>query len=232
MQRGDDNVISFCNDANRVIANCVIADCVIANRVTANCVIAKYCIGSFLCFAIGYNRKQTETDMEQLLQVGILSSTHGVRGEMKVFPTTDDVNRFKKKKEYILETPKGNLPVKVSSVKFFKQFVILKFEGFDTLDDIAPYKGCRLLVDREHAVACEKDEYFIADLIGMKVIADTGDVIGTLTDVMQTGANDVYVVTTDEQKEVLLPAIRECVLAVDMDRCEVKVHIMPGLLEG
>ena len=63
--------------------------------------------------------------MEDLLQVGVLSSTHGVRGEMKIFPTTDDVKRFKKNKEYILETPKGNLDVKVESVKFFKQFVTM-----------------------------------------------------------------------------------------------------------
>jgi 16S rRNA processing protein RimM len=169
--------------------------------------------------------------MEDLLQVGILSSTHGVRGEMKVFPTTDDVNRFKKKKDYILETKQGNLPVKVTGVKFFKQFVILKFEGYDSLDDIAPYKGCRLLVDRENAVKCEKDEYFIADLIGLLVVADTGETVGTLTDVIQTGANDVYAVEAEDGKEVLLPAIRECVLAVDMDERRMTVHLMPGLME-
>jgi 16S rRNA processing protein RimM len=169
--------------------------------------------------------------MEDLLQVGILSSTHGVRGEMKVFPTTDDVRRFKKNKDYILETPKGNLEVKVSSVKFFKQFVILKFEGFDTLDDILPYKGCRLLVNREHAVKCEKDEYFIADLIGMDVEDEEGKLIGRLADVMQTGANDVYVVETENGKEYLFPAIKECIRLVDMENRKVIVHIMPGLME-
>jgi 16S rRNA processing protein RimM len=169
--------------------------------------------------------------MEDLLQVGILSSTHGVRGEMKVFPTTDDISRFKKKKDYILETKQGNIPVKVTGVKFFKQFVILKFEGYDSLDDIAPYKGCRLLVDRKNAVKCEKDEYFIADLIGLLVVADTGETVGTLTDVIQTGANDVYAVKAEDGKEVLLPAIRECVLAVDMDERRMTVHLMPGLME-
>lgn len=169
--------------------------------------------------------------MEDLLQVGVLSSTHGVRGEMKIFPTTDDVKRFKKNKEYILETPKGNLDVKVESVKFFKQFVILKFEGIDTLDDILPYKGCRLLVNREHAVKCAKDEYFIADLIGLKVEDEEGNEIGTLTDVMQTGANDVYVIENKEGKEYLFPAIKECVLNVDIKAGKVIVHVMPGLME-
>ncbi len=169
--------------------------------------------------------------MEELLQVGILSSTHGVRGEMKVFPTTDDVKRFKKNQDYILETPKGNIDVRVTGVKFFKQFVILKFEGFDTLDDILPYKGCRLLVNREHAVKCEKDEYFIADLMGLSVEDEEGKRIGTLTDVMQTGANDVYVVETAEGKEYLFPAIRDCILQVDIQQKKIRVHVMPGLMD-
>lgn len=169
--------------------------------------------------------------MSDLLQVGVLTSTHGVRGEMKVFPTTDDVKRFKKNKNYVLETPKGTMEVKVESVKFFKQFVILKFEGFDNIDEIAPYKGCSLLVTREHAVKCAKDEYFIADLIGMSVCEENGESIGVLTDVIQTGANDVYVVKTPEGKEYLFPAIKECVLGVDMEERKVTVHIMPGLLD-
>lgn len=169
--------------------------------------------------------------MEELLQVGILSSTHGVHGEMKVFPTTDDVNRFKKNKDYILGAKKGNMDVKVQSVKFFKQFVILKFEGIDTLDDVMQYKGCSLYVNREHAVKLKKDEYFIADLIGLSVVDEDSNRIGTLTDVLQTGANDVYEITTDEQKVYLFPAIKECVLKVDMENQVITVHVMPGLME-
>lgn len=169
--------------------------------------------------------------MEDLLQVGVLSSTHGVRGEMKVFPTTDDVNRFKKNKDYILETPKGKMPVKVEGVKFFKQFVILKFEGIDTLDDVLPYKGCSLLVNREHAVKCAKDEYFIADLIGLLVVDEEEHEIGTVTDVMQTGANDVYVIENKEGREYLFPAIKECILKVDIEAGKMVAHVMPGLME-
>ncbi|MBQ8198607.1 MAG: 16S rRNA processing protein RimM [Lachnospiraceae bacterium] len=169
--------------------------------------------------------------MENMLQVGVLSSTHGVRGEMKVFPMTDDVKRFKKNKDYVLETPAGMREVKVESVKFFKQFVILKFEGFDSLDEIQPYKGCNLYVTRENAVKCAKDEYFIADLIGMSVCDEEGIEIGELVDVIQTGANDVYVVKTPEGKEHLFPAIKECVRGVDMEKRTVTVFVMPGLLD-
>ena len=99
--------------------------------------------------------------MEEMLQVGVITSTHGVRGEVKVFPTTDDPARFKKAQNLILDTGKESLTLTVQSVKFFKQFVILKFEGIDNINDIEKYKKCPLLVKREDAVPLEEDEYFI-----------------------------------------------------------------------
>ena len=150
--------------------------------------------------------------MEQLLQVGVISSTHGVRGEVKVFPTTDDVKRFKKLKKVILDTGKEQLPLEIEGVKFFKQFVILKFRGIDNINDIEKYKGKSLLVDREHAVKLKKDEYFIADMIGMDVFTEDGELFGALKDVMETGANDVYIIEMSDGKEVLVPAIKQCIL--------------------
>ena len=147
--------------------------------------------------------------MENLLQVGVISSTHGVRGEVKVFPTTDDVGRFKKLKEVLLDTGKGQITLQIENVKFFKQFAILKFKGYDSINDIEQYKGKSLFVTRENAVKLKKDEYFIADLIGMQVENEDESFTGILTDVIETGANDVYVIKTGEEKEVLLPAIRD-----------------------
>lgn len=82
---------------------------------------------------------------------------------------------------------------------------------------------------RENAVRLKKNEYYIADLIDMKVLEDNGEELGTLTDVMQTGANDVYVVKTPAGKEILLPAIKECILSVDVEQGEMLVHVMEGL---
>ncbi|MBQ7832028.1 MAG: 16S rRNA processing protein RimM [Lachnospiraceae bacterium] len=169
--------------------------------------------------------------MEDFFQIGVISSTHGIKGEVKVFPTTDEVNRFKKLKEVYLDTGKERLILHPESVKFFKQFVILKFKEFNDINEIEQYRNKSLLVDREHAVKLKKDEYFIADLIGLKVMTDEGEQLGILKDVLQTGANDVYIVETSEGKEVLLPAIKECVLKVDVEAGEVLVHIMPGLLD-
>jgi len=169
--------------------------------------------------------------MENLLQVGIISSTHGVRGEVKVFPTTDDVKRFKKLKEVLLDADGEQRPLQIESVKFFKQFAILKFKGYDNVNDIEKYKGKSLFVSRENAVKLNKDEYFIADLIGMKVENEDGSFQGVLKDVIETGANDVYTVLCEDGKEVLIPAIKECILEVDLDSNEMKVHLLDGLLD-
>lgn len=169
--------------------------------------------------------------MEERLQVGVISSTHGVRGEVKVFPTTDDVTRFKKLKEVILVTEKTEKVLKITSVKFFKQFAILKFEGIDTLNDVEVYKGASLYVDRKNAVKLQKDEYFIADLIDLKVVDENGNELGTLIEVMPTGANDVYIVKNAEGKELLFPAIKECILNIDFKKGQMTVHVMDGLLD-
>ena len=169
--------------------------------------------------------------MEKRLQVGVISSTHGVRGEVKVFPTTDDMTRFKKLKEVILVTEKTEKILKITSVKFFKQFVILKFEGIDTLNDVEVYKGASLFVERKNAVKLQKDEYFIADLIDLKVVDENEKELGTLVDVMKTGANDVYIVKNEEGKELLFPAIKECILNIDFKTRIMTVHVMDGLLD-
>ncbi len=169
--------------------------------------------------------------MEEILQVGVISSTHGVRGEVKVFPTTDDVKRFKRLKEVILDTGKEQMTLEIEGVKFFKQFAILKFKGFDNINDIEKYKGKSLFVTRKNAVKLKKDEYFIADLIGMKVLDEEDTEIGELKDVIETGANDVYVITMSDGKELLLPAIKQCILAVDVEGGTIKVHILEGLLD-
>lgn len=167
--------------------------------------------------------------MEQYLQVGVISSTHGIRGEVKVFPTTDDPARFKVLKKVILDTGKEQMTLEIQGVKFFKQFVILKFKGIDNINDIEMYKGKSLLVSREDAAPLGEDEYYIADLIGMKVFTEDGE-FGVLKDVIETGANEVYVVDSKEHGEVLIPAIHDCILDVNVEEQTMKVHLLDGLL--
>ena len=168
--------------------------------------------------------------MEEYLQVGIISSTHGVRGEVKVFPTTDDVRRFKKLKDVLLEQKNGEkLTLQISQVKFFKQFAIIKFQGYDSLNEVEHFRGLSLYVTRADAVKLEKDEYFIADLIGLTVFDESDAKIGELTDVMETGANDVYVIKRTDGSELLLPAIKQCILSVSVEERKMRVHVLEGL---
>ena len=179
--------------------------------------------------AVVVNRRME--NMEQFLRVGVISSTHGIRGEVKVYPTTDDPERFLDLDEVILDTGREHKILEIEGVKFFKTQVILKFKGYDNINDIEKYLKKDLLVDREHAVELGENENFIADLIDMEVVTDEGKVLGTLTDVIETGANDVYAVKTPEGKEILLPAIRDCILDVNVDEKRMTVHVMEGLLD-
>ena len=169
--------------------------------------------------------------MEDLLQVGIITSTHGVRGEVKVYPTTDDPRRFRRLKEVVLDTGKEKMNLEIEGVKFFKQFVILKFKGLDNINDIEKYRQKSLYVTRKNAVRLQRDEYFIADLIGLKVQDEDGKELGPVKDVIETGANDVYEVEMADGKSLLLPAIKQCILNVDVENGTMQVHVLEGLLD-
>lgn len=169
--------------------------------------------------------------MEQTLRVGVISSTHGVKGEVKVFPTTDEPDRFKKLKTVILDTGREQMTLTIEGVKFFKNMVILKFKEFNDINEVEKYKGKDLLIMREQAGEPGPDENYIVDLIGLKVVTDEGEEFGTMKDVILTGANDVYMITGKDGKEYLFPAIKQCILDVNLETQTMTVHIMDGLLD-
>lgn len=168
--------------------------------------------------------------MQDILRVGAVTTTHGIAGEVKVFPTTDDPKRFKRLKSVLLDTGHGLQELEIIQVKFFKNMVILKFKDHNRIEDVMSFKGKDLYVTRDKAVKLEENENFIADLIGMTVYEEDGSCLGTLTDVLQTGANDVYAVELNDGREVLIPAIRQCILEVDVEAATMKVHLLEGLL--
>lgn len=168
--------------------------------------------------------------MEDLLKVGVITTTHGVRGEVKVYPTTDEPERFLELDYVLLDTGRELRKLEIKNVKFFKNLVILKFKGVDNINDIEKYKGRDLWIPRKEGQELEEDEYYIADLLGMSVVLENGQEFGTLKDVMETGANDVYIIDSAEHGEVLLPAIKECILDVDLEKNVMTIHLMKGLI--
>lgn len=168
--------------------------------------------------------------MDNFLRVGVITTTHGIRGEVKVFPTTDDINRFEYLEQVYLDTGKEHLPLIIERVKYFKKLVILKFKDINDINDIEKYKGKDLLIQREDAIQLEEDEYFIFDLINSDIYTEDGEKLGILTEVLSSTANDVYVVKTQDNKELLIPSIKECILDVDTTNKKITVHLIDGLL--
>lgn len=167
--------------------------------------------------------------MEEFLKVGVVTSPHGVHGDVKVFPTTDEPARFRKLQTVFLDDA-GQDERRVSAVRFVKNLVVLHLSGVDSMDEAQTLRQRELFVHRENALPLGKDEYYIADLIGAAVETDDGEELGTLREVLQTGANDVYIVDAPAYGEVLIPAIKQCILKVDVTVPRVCVHLLPGLL--
>jgi 16S rRNA processing protein RimM len=169
--------------------------------------------------------------MEKYLKIGTITQSFGIKGEMKVFPHTDDPARFKKlKKLYILDK-ESYREVEIESAKMALPLVILKLKGIETPEEIRDYRQKDLYVCREDAAPLKEGEYYFADIIGMEVIDDEGIKRGKITDIIQTGANDVYEITSEDGNSFLLPAIRDCILKVDTDENLMTVHILEGLLD-
>lgn len=168
----------------------------------------------------------------ELLSVGQITSTHGLKGEVKVFPTTNEPERrFRELKEVILKTHEGEVPVTVRSVRFSKNLALLRFEELSGIDAVEKYKGAYVCVPRDEAQKLGPDEYYEADLIGMQVISDEGVTLGLLSKVLHTGANDVYeVAPKDDAKPFLIPAIKDCIKNVNVESGIMTIHVMEGLI--
>ena len=169
--------------------------------------------------------------MDDLFRVGVIKETHGIRGEVKVFPTTDDMHRFSDLKEVLLIHQKKQMKMELESVRFFKNLVIIKFKGISDINGVEPFVKDELFVTRENAIPLGENEYYISDLIGLHVVTDYWLSLGNISDVLITGANDVYVVRNDNcENEILIPAIKQCILDVSLVKGEMLVHLLDGML--
>lgn len=170
--------------------------------------------------------------MEEYLKIGGIISTHALRGEVKVFPTTEDVRRYDDLDKVYVEASSGKECLHVEKVRYFKNLVIVKFRGLDRIEDVERLVKKDLFVSREDAIPLGENEFFICDVIGLSVVTDDGQVLGCVKDVMETGANDVYIVSRKEnpKEEILLPATKEVILKISLEDGTMTVHLLPGLI--
>lgn len=169
--------------------------------------------------------------MLEYLIVGQLVNTHGVKGELKATALTDDPNRFRKLKWVYIDKNGKLEKFDITGVKFFKQFVILKFSNVDTIEEAEKLKGLYMKIDRANAVKLPKDTFFITDILGMSVFDEDNTLLGKLVDVIQTGSNDVYVVRNAEGNEILIPALKSVVKEVSLEDGRISVILPKGLLD-
>ena len=161
--------------------------------------------------------------------IGRIANTHGVKGEIKVYPTTDDPSRFELLETATVRGAKGEKSFRIENVRYQKQMVILKLAGIDDMTAAEGLKGSDIIIPDELALPLGEDEWYARDLYDMDVFLEDGGRLGVLSDIIFTGANDVYVVKTAAGKELLLPAIKQCVLSVDVPGRAMTVRLMEGL---
>ena len=167
--------------------------------------------------------------MQKNLEVGQIVNTFGIKGFVKVNPFVDDILRFNDLKKVYIKRNKNLREIEIEEVKYHKNMVLIKFKGIDKVEDAEPLKNSYLEVDRENAIDLEEGTYFVADLLGLSVITDEGETLGKLEDIFNTGSNDIYVVKSEDGKQLLLPAIKEVIKEINLNQGKILVHLLEGL---
>jgi 16S rRNA processing protein RimM len=169
------------------------------------------------------------------ITVGVIANTHGLRGDVKVLPRTDfPKKRFRKGSKLFIRKPMAEpeMELEILEAKPHQQFWLVRFVGFPSISDVEQLKGMELCVLQEQLADLPPGTYYVHQLIGLHVFDENGQELGVLKEVLSPGANDVYVVRKSGSKEeILLPAIPDCVLDVDIKAGTMRVHLLPGLLD-
>lgn len=168
--------------------------------------------------------------MQNLLEIGQIVNSYGIKGFLKVVPYTDDITRYSNLKEIYIEKNKKFEKMEIEEVKYHKNLVLLKLKGIDDINETLKYKNCYIKIDRKDAVDLPENSYFIVDLINIEVYTEEDKYLGKIIDIFPTGSNDVYVVKDELGKQILLPAIREVIKKVDIENKKMIVHLLEGMV--
>ena len=168
--------------------------------------------------------------MEEYLEIGQIVNTSGLKGEVKVKPLTDDITRFDDLEKIYVQKANQLIEFKIQNVKYSKNMPILKLEGIDTIEEAEKYRNFYIKINREDAIKLDENSYFIVDIIGCDVYTEENMLLGKVTEVFQTGSNDVYAVKNTEGKEIFLPAISDVIKNVDIPNKKITINLLEGLI--
>jgi len=162
-------------------------------------------------------------------EIGKIVNTQGLKGEVRVMPMTDDPKRFEKLKTIEIFLKNASKTYEIETVRYHKQFVLLKFKGISDINDVEYLKNGIIKIPQEMALPLVEDEYYIRDIYGLKVVTDKGEDLGQVHDIIFTGANDVYVIRKENEKDLLIPAIKQCILNIDIESKIMTINLLEGL---
>lgn len=167
--------------------------------------------------------------MKEKLEVGQIVNTFGIKGFVKIYPYVDDIQRFDDLKNVYIKSKNINQKLEIEQVKYQKNMVLVKFKGIETVEQAEKLRNAYVEIDRKDAIKLEEGQYFIADLLGLEVFLDTGEKLGILDDIFNTGSKDIYVVKNELGKQFLLPYIDEVIKKIDLENGKIIVHLIEGL---
>ena len=168
--------------------------------------------------------------MTKYLEIGQIVNTFGIKGMVKVKPFTDNIKRFDKLKKVYIENKNGRKEYEIEELKYHKEMVLIKFKGIENPEDANLLRESYLMVNRADEEPLEEGTYYIVDMIGLEVETEEGEKLGNLVDIFNTGSNDIYVVKNELGKQILLPAIKDVIKKIDMEKRKMTVHLIPGLM--
>ena len=167
---------------------------------------------------------------QEYFEIGQIVNHFGIKGMVKVNPFTDDISKFENLNSVLVEKNGKLVDIQIEEVKYSKNQVLLKLKGIDTVEEAEKYRGCYIKIARKDTKKLPKDTYFIADLIGLTVYTDENILLGKVEDIYNSGANDIYVIKSDDGKQILLPAIKEVIKQIDLEQEKIMVHLIKGLI--
>ena len=165
------------------------------------------------------------------VRIAKIVNTHGVRGEVKAIPLSDFPDRYNSLKEVYIERNNSYCECIVEGIRWSTKFLLIKLKGIENPEEAAFLKDKYLEINREDTIPLPEDTYYFFELVGLKVLDSQGNYLGTIEDILQTSANDVYVVKQEKSKELLIPALKKVVREVDLDNKKMVVELLPGLLD-
>ncbi len=167
---------------------------------------------------------------KERLEVGQIVNTFGIKGFVKIYPYVDDISRFDNLKKVHIKSKKEEKELQIEEVKYQKNMVLVKFKGIDKIEDAEKLRNSYIEIDRADAIPLEEGQYFIADLLGLDVYLDTGEKLGNLEDIYNSGSSDIYVVKNELGKQFLLPYIDDVIKQINLEEGKIIVHIIEGLI--